>query len=129
MHVPVGHIHEMEVVVDDPMSPPFLPIPVLSTPGLVLLIEETCRLGVEPFLSQGRATVGTHIDVSHARAVRLGETLRIKSVLVAVDGRRLVFETEAHCARGQVSAGRHERSIIRLETLGLLLASPAGVAS
>ena len=57
-------------------------------------------------------TVGTHIDVSHLAATPPGLEVTAKVKLVAVDGRRLLFEVEAHDGIDLIARGKHERFII-----------------
>ncbi len=60
-------------------------------------------------------TVGTHIDLSHIAATPPGLEVTAKVKLVEVDGRRLVFEVEAHDGIDLITRGRHERFVINKE--------------
>lgn len=91
-----------------PESPEFQQMPqVFATGFLVGLIEWACIKAVEPY-----QTVGTHIDVSHAAPTPPGLEVRVDVTLVRVDGRRLLFEVEAHDGLELISKGGHERFII-----------------
>lgn len=81
-----------------PESSEFQDMPdVFATGYMVGLIEWTCIQAVNPFLDwPEEQTVGTHINVSHIAATPPGLEVTAKVRLVAVDGRRLVFEVEAH---------------------------------
>ena len=57
-------------------------------------------------------TVGTHINVSHSAATPPGLDVTVKVELVQVEGRRLVFEVEAHDGVDLISRGSHERFVI-----------------
>jgi len=57
-------------------------------------------------------TVGTHIAVSHIVATPVGFDVTAKVKLIEVDGRKLVFEVEAHDGVDVISKGTHERYVI-----------------
>jgi fluoroacetyl-CoA thioesterase len=100
-----------------PESSEFKAMPdVLATGYMVGLIEWACIQAVNPFLDwPEEQTVGTRIDVSHMAATPPGLKVTAKVKLVEVDGRRLLFEVEAHDGIDLISRGRHERFIINKE--------------
>jgi len=69
-------------------------VEVLSTPSMILFIEETCRLIADENLPQNLTTVGTHIDVYHINPVPIGAEIEVRATLLHVDGRRLVYWAE-----------------------------------
>jgi fluoroacetyl-CoA thioesterase len=80
---------------------------------MVGLIEWTCIQALNPHFDwPEEQTVGTHIDVSHIAATPPGLKVTVKVKLVEVDGRRLVFEVEAHDGIDLITRGRHERFVI-----------------
>lgn len=97
-----------------PESAEFQEMPeVFATGFLVGFLEWACIRAVNPHLDWPREqTVGTHIDVSHTAATPAGFVVRAKVKLVEVDGRRLVFEVEAHDGIEPISKGKHERFVI-----------------
>ena len=88
---------------------------VLSTPGMIAMMERTSAMLVYPALEQGKATVGFEVNVRHVGAARKGERCQVRSRLEEiVDGRKLRFEVEvttAHDGR-TIGVGRHERRVI-----------------
>ncbi len=100
-----------------PESEEFVAMPeVFATGFLVGLLEWACIKAVKPHLDwPSEQTVGTHIDVSHLAATPPGLEVTAKVKLVEVDGRRLVFEVEAHDGVDLISRGKHERFIINKE--------------
>jgi fluoroacetyl-CoA thioesterase len=60
-------------------------------------------------------TVGIHIDVNHIAATPPGLEITTKVKLIEVNGRKLVFEVEAHDGVDLISQGKHERCIIYKE--------------
>jgi fluoroacetyl-CoA thioesterase len=97
-----------------PESDEFKVMPnVFATGYMVGLIEWTCIQALNPYLDwPEEQTVGTHIDVNHIAATPPGLEVTAKVKLVKVDGRKLVFEVEAHDGIDLITKGRHERFII-----------------
>lgn len=89
---------------------------VFATGYLVGLIEWTCIQAVKPHLDwPAEQTVGTKVEVSHLAATPAGLEVTTKVKLVETDGRRLIFEVEAHDGIDLITRGRHERFIINKE--------------
>lgn len=89
---------------------------VFATGYLVGLLEWACIQLVNPHLDWPREqTVGTHINVSHAAATPPGLVVTVKARLVAIDGRRLSFDIEAHDGVDPITKGTHERFVIDYE--------------
>ena len=97
-----------------PESAEFRAMPeVFATGFMVGLIEWACILAVNPHLDwPSEQTVGMHIDVSHTAATPPGLEVAVKVKLTGVDGRRLVFEVEAHDGVDAIARGRHERFVV-----------------
>ena len=110
-----------------PESSEFKAMPdVFATGYMVGLIEWACVQAVNPFLDwPEEQTVGTRIDVSHMAATPPGLSVTVKVKLVEVDGRRLLFEVEAHDGIDLISRGRHERFIINKEKFDRKMKSKA----
>jgi fluoroacetyl-CoA thioesterase len=87
-------------------------VPVFATPSLVGLMESAAMDALRQSLAEGDTTVGTRIEVEHLAATPLGDTVRAEARLVSVDGRRLVFEIDAHDSVRPIGRGRHERVIV-----------------
>jgi fluoroacetyl-CoA thioesterase len=100
-----------------PESDEFQAMPnVFATGFMVGLIEWTCIQALNPHLDwPEEQTVGTYIDVSHIAATPPGLEVTAKIKLIEVDGRKLVFEVEAHDGVDLITRGKHERFIINKE--------------
>jgi len=86
---------------------------VFATGFMVGLIEWTCIQALNPHLDwPEEQTVGTYIDISHIAATPPGLEVTAKVKLIEVDGRKLVFEVEAHDGVDLITRGKHERFII-----------------
>ena len=97
-----------------PESDEFVAMPeVFATGFLVGFLEWTCILAINPHLDWPREqTVGTHIDVSHCAATPSGLSVTATVELIAVEGRKLTFQVEAHDGVETISSGRHVRYVI-----------------
>ena len=100
-----------------PESEEFQEMPeVFATGYMVGLLEWACIKAINPHLDWPKEqTVGTHVDVSHVSATPAGFEVTVKVKLIEVDGRRLLFEVEAHDGVDLITKGRHERFIINKE--------------
>lgn len=86
---------------------------VFATGYLVGFLEWSCIKAINPHLNWPQEqTVGTYIDISHIAATPAGFDVTARVKLVAVDGRKLVFDVEAHDGVDVISKGRHERFVI-----------------
>ena len=99
-----------------------LPVEVLSTPGMIGMMEQTAANLVRPALRDGTATVGFEVNVRHVGAARKGDRCTAHARLEEiVDGRKLRFAVEVTAEDGRtIGVGRHERRIIDTQ------ATPAG---
>ncbi|MDD4911427.1 MAG: thioesterase family protein [Sideroxydans sp.] len=118
-----------------PEAPEFLAMPeVFATGYMVGFLEWACIKCINPHIDWPiEQTVGTHINVSHQAATPPGLEIIASVELIEVDGKRLVFNVEAHDGVETISKGRHERFIInkerfdeKLESKKLLLPSANG---
>ena len=89
--------------------------PVFSTPHMVALMETTAWASVEPYMDEGKSTVGTHLDIAHVSASPVGVHVKSESELIEVDGRRRGFKVSASDDAGLIGEGTHERFIIDIE--------------
>lgn len=88
---------------------------VYATISMIGLMEKTCLESVLPYLEPGQDTVGTHVNVSHAKATPVGMKVRCESELIEMDRRKLVFRVAAYDEAGLIGEGTHERFIIDKE--------------
>jgi fluoroacetyl-CoA thioesterase len=100
-----------------PEAEEFLEMPeVFATGFMVGLLEWACIKCVNPHIDwPTEQTVGTHINVSHQAATPPGMEVTVTVELVEMEGKRLVFQVEAHDGVDVISRGRHERFLINKE--------------
>jgi predicted thioesterase len=95
-----------------------LPVEVLSTPGMIGMMERTASRLVYPALDDGKATVGFEVNVRHVGAAQKGDRCRVHARLEEiVDGRKLRFGVEVTAEDGRtIGVGKHERRVIDVST-------------
>jgi fluoroacetyl-CoA thioesterase len=87
---------------------------VLSTPGMIAMMERTSALLVYPLLEEGQATVGFEVCIKHVAGAAEGAGCTVHSKLVdVVDGRKLRFEVSVVADDGRtIGVGTHERRVV-----------------
>ena len=90
---------------------------VLSTPALLMLMEEVSIRASEPFLPEGSTTVGYAVDgMRHVAPTALGATVRVRCELTAVDRNRLTYEVEAFEGETRIGFATHKRAVISVDS-------------
>ena len=91
-----------------------LPIEVLSTPGMIAMMERTASMLVPPGLQDGKATVVFEVNIKHVGAAQKGEHCRVHAKLEEIaDGRKLRLAVEVTTDDGRtIGVLRHERRVI-----------------
>ncbi len=86
---------------------------VLSTPGMIAMMERTAAMAVFPHLPEGKATVGFEVCIKHVAAALEGQTCVARATLrEVVEGRKLRFDVEVTEGERTVGVGTHERRIV-----------------
>jgi predicted thioesterase len=88
--------------------------PVLSTPGMIAMMERTAAMLVRPLLQDGQATVGFEVCIKHVAAAGEGARCTAHARLQEiVDGRTLRFAVEVKADDERtIGIGTHERRVI-----------------
>jgi fluoroacetyl-CoA thioesterase len=88
---------------------------VLSTPGMIGMIERNAAILALEHLEDGKATVGFEVCVKHVAAAAEGQTCTAHATLrEVVDGRKLRFDVEVKEGDRTVGVGTHERRVIEI---------------
>ena len=92
---------------------------VLSTPGMVAMMERCASILSYEHLPDGKATVGFEICVKHVPAAGEGTRCAVQARLRdVVDGRKLRFDVEVRDGDRTIGVGTHERRIIDASDFG-----------
>jgi fluoroacetyl-CoA thioesterase len=92
---------------------------VLSTPGMIAMMERCSSILSYEHLPDGQATVGFEVCVKHVAAAAEGAECQVRSTLrEIVDGRKLRFDVEVAEGERTIGIGTHERRVIEVGQLG-----------
>ena len=88
---------------------------VLSTPGMIGMIERNAAILAFEQLGEGKATVGFEVCVKHVAAAAEGQSCTAHAKLrEVVDGRKLRFDVEVKQGDRTIGVGTHERRVIEI---------------
>ena len=87
-------------------------LPVLATPRMILLIEQTACDALKGKLPEGDTSVGTLVDIAHVSASPVGSEVVCRTEVVEVDRARIRFRVTVADAFGDVGTGFHERFVV-----------------
>ena len=88
-------------------------ISVLSTPGMIAMMERNSAILSFEALPDGKATVGFEVCVKHVAAAAEGVECTVRSKLrEIVDGRKLHFDVEVTDGERTIGVGTHQRRVI-----------------
>ena len=91
-------------------------INVLSSPTMILWIEQTCLEAVKPLLPEGYETVGTVFNFLHLAATPVGQKVRVEAELTeVVKGKILTFDVKVFDEKGKICKGTHGRAVVTKE--------------
>jgi fluoroacetyl-CoA thioesterase len=86
---------------------------VLSTPGMIAMMERCSSILAYEQLPDAKATVGFEVCIKHVAGAAEGATCTVSSTLrEVVDGRKLRFDVEVTEGERTIGVGTHERRMI-----------------
>ena len=92
---------------------------VLSTPGMIGMMEHNSTLLVAPSLPEGKATVGFEVSIKHVGGALGGsECVSWARLDDVIDGRKLRFSVEVRQNDRTIGVGIHERRVIAVDGAG-----------
>src|SRR3954453_13056402 len=92
-----------------------LQAPVLSTPGMISMMERNSTMLAREKLPEGKGTVGFEVHIKLVAGAPEGATCTVHSKLTEiVDGRKLRFDLEVNEGERTLGVGPHERRVIDL---------------
>jgi fluoroacetyl-CoA thioesterase len=90
-----------------------LPLPVLSTPGMISMMEWAATSLVRNELPANHATVGFEVCIKHVGGALEGALCTVRAHLVEViEERKLRFDVEVKEGERTIGVGTHERRVI-----------------
>jgi len=91
-----------------------IPVKVLSTPGMIGMMERTAAMLALEKLPDGKATVGFEVCVKHvAGAVEGAQCVARATLREVVDGRKYRFDVEVLEGERTIGVGTHERRVVQ----------------
>lgn len=92
---------------------------VLSTPGMIAMMERTASVLAYERLPEGRATVGFEVCIKHVAGAGEGARCTASAKLTdVVDERKLHFDVEVREGERTIGVGTHQRRVIEVPSDG-----------
>ncbi|MBA3262913.1 MAG: thioesterase [Thermoleophilaceae bacterium] len=96
-----------------------LGVTVLSTPGMISMMERCASILAYENLPDGKATVGFEVHVKHLAAAGEGSVCNVRAQLDEVlEGRKLRFAVEVKEGDRTIGVGTHERRVVEQASFG-----------
>jgi len=90
-----------------------LPVKVLSTPGMISMMERCASILAFENLPEGKATVGFEVCIKHVAAAGEGSSCTVEARLdEVIDERKLRFAVEVREGDRTIGVGTHERRVV-----------------
>jgi fluoroacetyl-CoA thioesterase len=92
-----------------------LRVSVLSTPGMIAMMERNASILSRRNLPEHKGTVGFEVCIKHVAGAVEGTTCTVSASLrEVVDDRKLRFDVEVRSGDRVIGVGTHERRVIEL---------------
>jgi fluoroacetyl-CoA thioesterase len=114
----LGLASETSLMVDESRTAAHLgsgTLRVFATPAMALLIEDTCRKMIEPYLAAGESTVGVSLKVRHLAPTPMGQAVRCRAEVIAVEDVVVTFQAEVWDPAEKVGEAEHKRAVIEVD--------------
>ena len=111
----LGMTNEEKFVVEERQLAPHVgsgALRVLATPWLIALMEGVSHRLLAKHLPEGYSSVGIHVDMRHLAPTPLGDTVRVQTELLSVDGWTVAFAVRAWDSKELIGECKHERFVI-----------------
>ena len=96
---------------------------VLSTPVMIMAMENAALEAIKPYFDAGESAVGTHVDVRHLAATPVGRRIVAFAEVTATNGRHIEFRVNAMDGAEEIGRGTHGRVVIDLAQFSQRLAA------
>ena len=98
---------------------------VFATPCLGGLMERVSAELINEHLNPGEQSVGFTMNLKHMAATPLGMSIRVRTEVTSVEGRKLTFKLEAFDEMEKIAEATHERFIIVADKFNARMAEKA----
>jgi fluoroacetyl-CoA thioesterase len=88
--------------------------PVLSTPVMIMAMENAALEALKPYFAPGESAVGTRVDVVHLAATPVGHRIEAFAEVTGTSGRSIEFRVWAKDGEQEIGHGTHARVLIDL---------------
>jgi fluoroacetyl-CoA thioesterase len=96
-----------------------LPVKVLSTPGMISMMERCASILAFEQLPDGKATVGFEVCIKHVAAAGESSSCTVHARLdEVIDERKLRFTVEVREGDRTIGVGTHERRVVERAGFG-----------
>jgi fluoroacetyl-CoA thioesterase len=87
---------------------------VLSTPAMIAMMERTATMLIQPYLPEGKATVGFEVCIKHVASAPEGSSCIAHARLDdVIEGRKYRFTVDVVSADARtIGVGTHERRMV-----------------
>ena len=90
-------------------------VKVLSTPGMIAMMERNAAILSREHLPEGKATVGFEVCVKHVAGAFEGATCTVSAKLSEVrEDRKLFFDVEVREGDRTIGVGTHQRRVVEV---------------
>lgn len=113
--IPSNLSKQLEFVVEEKYLATFLgsgSVEVLSTPSMILFMENVSRIMIDEVLPDTHTTVGTQVCIKHLSACPKGSKVIAKTSVKEQNGKKIIFNVETWFNDVKLGEGIHERAII-----------------
>jgi len=87
---------------------------VLSTPVMIMAMENAALNAIKPYFEAGETAVGTRVDVRHVAATPAGRRVVAFAEVTSVIGHHIEFRVRAMYGTEEIGHGTHSRVVIDL---------------
>ena len=87
---------------------------VLSTPVMIMAMENAALNAIKPYFDAGESAVGTRVDVHHVAATVVNRRIVAVAEVTSVSGRQIEFRVRAVDGHEEIGHGTHGRVVIDL---------------
>ncbi len=90
-------------------------VEVLSTPSMILFMEQTALNCVQKYLPVKYTTVGIAVNIKHLKPVPKNEKVVVEAEITSIGGRKVIFNVKTLWKDQLIGEGIHERYIVDRE--------------